>query len=448
MSHGSLTVIQQERAERIPARVAVEQVVLNPDASVRRILESFPEIINKLKKCRYIFIKVNAVYFHPHLFTSPSLITAVITYIREYDPAKKIFIMDNCSQGNFTRLCFAATGIDRLARKAGVNRLYLDEEKTVRVSPGRAFGENFSFPRILNRRLIEERDDSFYLNMPVLKAHCQAQMTAGLKNQMGLLNDEDRARDHNQGLHQKIVDIYRYIRPDFTLVDALKVLARGPMPAGRYVHELLHDRDLIIGGTDTVAVDAVAASVLGYNPEEVRHLKLASEQGLGVVDLEQIKIEGRLPPVTERIPWEFKTHFPESIQFIKGKDGACYEGCLGHAEQVLELVVNDGSSPEKLSGRPLTIVTGRNFYQEQLENLQEPVMVLGKCACEETFDLIRKSYGRVDALNTCGRCDNILSIALKRLKISPTKMAPVSVPKLLFLWVVGKLHGLKYNLPL
>jgi hypothetical protein len=307
--------------------------------------------------------------------------------------------------------------------------------------------ERHAFPQILHEHLLNRPEESFYLNMPVLKSHCQAQMTAGLKNQMGLLYDEDRARHHNFGLHQWIVDIYRFVQPDFTLTDAIKVTASGPMPAGRYVQELLHDRDLIIGGTDTVAADAVAARVLGYEPSEVRHIKLAAEEGLGVVDPLRITVDGALPQAMERVPWEFQTHFPRSIRFVKGKERGCYEGCLGHAEQVLELVVNDGSSPEKLEGRPLTIVTGRNFEPHQLEGLAEPVVVLGKCACAEALPLIKKTYRKVDALDTCGRCDNILVIALRRLKVSPTKMAPVSVPRLLFLWLVGKMHGLKFNLP-
>jgi uncharacterized protein (DUF362 family) len=438
-------------AEKDPARgnalIALRRVGTNPGDAVKGVLEVFPETAAKLKQCRQVFIKVNAVYFHPYLFTSPSLIVSAIEYIRRQDPNKTIYIMDNCSQGNFTRLCFAATGIDRLARRMNAHCLYLDEAKPIEVSLTPGSEERYDFPKILHDHLVNRREETFYLNMPVLKAHCQAQMTAGLKNQMGLLYDEDRARHHNYDLHQKIVDIYRYVQPDFTLIDAIKVLARGPMPAGRYVKDLLHDRDLIIGGVDTVAADAVAAQVLGYEPSEVRHVKLAAESGLGIAEPDHISLDGEMPLITERIPWEFRTHFPKGIRFVKGKERGCYEGCVGHAEQVLELVVNDGASPEKLEGRPLTIVTGRNFEPGQLESLKEPIVVLGKCACAEALPHIKKTYRKVDALNTCGRCDNILNVSLKRLRINPVSLAPVPAPRLLFLWLVGKMHGLKYNLP-
>ena len=418
------------------------------DNAVSEIFECFPTVKEKIKRCKNIFIKVNAVYFHPYLYTSPHLITAVVNYAFSFDSRKKIYLMDNCSQGNFTRLCFNATGLDKLAKRIGARSLFLDEEKAIPIKLKPEMSDKYSFPRILNMNLIENPKNSCYINMPVLKSHCQAQMTCGLKNQMGLIYAHDRAKRHNHQLHQSIVDILSYIQPDFTIVDAEKVLESGPMPAGRYVKELLHDRDLVFGGTDTVAVDTVAATILGYDPEEVEHVKLAAEQGYGSAELNQIEIDGTLPLFSDRVSWHFQTHFPGSLRFIKGQDGVCMEGCLGHAEQVLELVINDGASPEVLENRPLTIVTGRNFTDDQLTDLVEPIIVLGHCACHDALPRIQSRYQKVDVLNTCGRCDNILNLAVKRLEISAVNIAPVAAPKLLGLWLIGKANGLKYNLPL
>ncbi len=209
---------------------------------------------------------------------------------------------------------------------------------------------------------------------------------------------------------------------------------------------LLRDRDMVFGGTDTVAVDAVAARVLGHEPHEIKHVALAAEQGLGIADMDSIVIDGDLPP-QGKVPWEFESHLPSSIKFVIGKDGACYEGCLGHAEQTLELVVNESGTPEQLEGRPLTIVTGKGFEDEQLAGLREPVMVLGKCACEEALPRIRDSYKVVDELNTCGHCDNILNIALRRLGVSAFAMSPVKRAQGRPALRLGKLNGLRYSFP-
>jgi uncharacterized protein (DUF362 family) len=50
--------------------------------------------------------------------------------------------------------------------------------------------------------------------------------------------------------------------------------------------------DLVIAGTDPVAVDAVGAAVMGIPPISVKHLRLAERKGLGTCHLEQITVLG------------------------------------------------------------------------------------------------------------------------------------------------------------
>ena len=428
--------------------IVVEKVAGNPTRAVRRLFESFPDLPRRIGTCKKVFIKINAVYFHPHLHTSLSLIESVVQYMKTLDPRKQIYVMDNCSQGNFTRLCFATIGLNKIAKSLGVRCLYLDEEKPVSVVIENGDGkERATFPRILYDNLISSREGSFYLNMPVLKAHCQAQMTAGIKNQMGLLYDHEKAKNHNHRLHQKLVDILKFIKPDFTLVDALKVLARGPMPPARFVEGLLHEKDVIVGGEDIVAVDAVCAKILGHQPEAIKHVTLAAEQDLGVADLDRIEIKGDLPPCEEKIPWELATHFPENLRVVIGKGGSCYEGCLGHAEQVLELVVNENTTHDTFTDRPLTIVTGRDFEAAQLEALVEPIILLGECACKEAGETLRRKHRRVDVLDTCGRCDNILAAVTRNLGVDAFNLSPLTRLEIYRQFLSGKLHGLRYKIP-
>jgi len=432
----------------VKPRVAVEKVAGQPSLAVSRVLANFPDLCRRIEGCKKVFVKINAVYFHPHLYTSLSLIESVVRYIGALGPKKQIYLMENCSQGNFTRLCFATIGIDRMAKSLGVRCLYLDEERPVKVTMGNGNEEDqVSFPKILHENLISNREGSFYLNMPVLKTHCQAQMTAGIKNQLGLLYDDGKAKNHNHRLHQKLVDILRYIRPDFTLVDALKVLARGPMPPARFAEKLLHEKDVIVGGEDTVAVDAVCAKILGHGPEAVKHVTLAAQQGLGVADLDGIDVRGEMPPCAEKIPWELVTHFPENLRIVMGKGGACYEGCLGHAEQVIELAVNDTATNHSFVGRPLTIVTGKDFAAADLEGLVEPIILLGECACKEVLETLRRKYRSVDALNTCGRCDNILASVTRNLGVDAMSLSPLTRFEIYRQFLTGKLHGLRYKIP-
>jgi uncharacterized protein (DUF362 family) len=50
--------------------------------------------------------------------------------------------------------------------------------------------------------------------------------------------------------------------------------------------------NLVIAGTDPVAVDSVGAAVMGVEPTEVKHLALAEKKGLGTCDLRNITVLG------------------------------------------------------------------------------------------------------------------------------------------------------------
>jgi uncharacterized protein (DUF362 family) len=52
------------------------------------------------------------------------------------------------------------------------------------------------------------------------------------------------------------------------------------------------EMNLVIAGTDPVAVDAVGAAVMGIPPTSVKHLVLAEKKGLGTCNLEQITVLG------------------------------------------------------------------------------------------------------------------------------------------------------------
>ena len=50
--------------------------------------------------------------------------------------------------------------------------------------------------------------------------------------------------------------------------------------------------DLILASADTVALDAVAAEIMGYGAGEIEATRLAAAQGLGIRDLARIEVIG------------------------------------------------------------------------------------------------------------------------------------------------------------
>ncbi len=51
------------------SRVAVRKVGSDPVQAVREVLDCFDDAKSKLSECGTVFIKINAVWHHPHLFT-------------------------------------------------------------------------------------------------------------------------------------------------------------------------------------------------------------------------------------------------------------------------------------------------------------------------------------------------------------------------------------------
>lgn len=72
-----------------------------------------------------VYVKVNAIDSKPYTYTDTAVTGEVLAYCREAG-AKNLFLMENATQGNFTRLVFYAAGFEKVARENGARPLYLD----------------------------------------------------------------------------------------------------------------------------------------------------------------------------------------------------------------------------------------------------------------------------------------------------------------------------------
>jgi len=87
-------------------------------------------------------------------------------------------------------------------------------------------------------------------------------------------------------LEQCIVDLNKAIKPTLNIVDATEFIStNGPFGPG----ELLKPGK-VVAGTDRVAVDATCVSLLGLKAEDIVQIVLASQQGLGEMNLLKVKI--------------------------------------------------------------------------------------------------------------------------------------------------------------
>ena len=128
------------------------------------------------------------------------------------------------------------------------------------------------------------------VHLPTMKTHVFTTMTGAMKNAFGGLLHSKRHWTHSV-IHETLVDllaIQQEIHPGIFAVMDGTFAGDGPGPrAMRW-----HIKNRILAGADQVAIDAVAAKMMGFDPLSLRFIRLAHERGLGCGDVSQIEIVG------------------------------------------------------------------------------------------------------------------------------------------------------------
>ncbi len=175
--------------------------------------------------------------------------------------------------------------------------LYEDSEWVQFVPKAEMLALDGVFPEGIRipKRLI----GSNVIHLPTVKTHVFTTITGAMKNAFGGLLFEKRHFCHAV-IHETLVDllaIQQEIHPGiFAVVDGT-FSGSGPGPRCMEVAE----RNVILAGSDQVAVDAVSARLMGFDPVEIPFLRLAHERGLGTADLSEVEIVGE---DIERVAWE------------------------------------------------------------------------------------------------------------------------------------------------
>ena len=133
------------------------------------------------------------------------------------------------------------------------------------------------------------------VNVPKMKTHVLTLYTGCVKNTFGAIPGFGKARVHNIAARpvpfsRRVVDVYEIVRPGLHVMDAV-VAMEGNGPSGGRPRAV----GAILAGADGVAVDAVAAAMMGYRDGRVPTTRIAAERGLGVADRARIDVVGDDP---------------------------------------------------------------------------------------------------------------------------------------------------------
>jgi uncharacterized protein (DUF362 family) len=422
------------------------------DSAVNEIFINLEKSGPILKDSREVYIKVNGIDFKKHAYTSPEVLQEVIKYCIE--KGAKVYVMENATQANMTRIVFSINGYKKVCDDLGAEIIYLDEEtsevfefsgkpSSLETADGYIL-KQFRLPKTIVK-IMNERDSITYINLPKLKTHSMARVTLGIKNQWGFPQHADRGKDHNFNLHSKLVDVYELIQPDITIIDGTEGTINGHYPPTNWEDKLVIPFNILIGGRDTLSVDVVGARIFGLSLEEVPHLKIASERGLGVADLNKIKVIGKsLSDYKEKYDWNLVQEFPKDVKIIKGKELLCIEGCQNNPLATIQGFAVD--FPEKFKGGWFVIM-GKGHDADLVENLKaegyNKGLVAGYCAINEVGEKVREAFGKRKVFFS-GDCNNLadtVKAVLKLAGMTVFDLVPIPVEDLMVLIEEAKAHG-------
>ena len=209
--------------------------------------------------------------------TNPSVVGTLVSLARQAG-AKKVIVMDN-PVGSDPANCYSASGIAAAVKSAGGSMHVMGSGgyKSYAI-PGHLLTTHPLYAAIVIADVL--------INVPIAKQHGSTGLTLGGKNMMGCTNN--RQRMHTLGLSQSIAEINAKLRPELTVIDAMRILVRnGPSGGGL---DDVRVKNTVIACRDWVAADTYATRLFGKKPGAVPYIKAAAGMDLGTMDLSSLTI--------------------------------------------------------------------------------------------------------------------------------------------------------------
>ena len=212
--------------------------------------------------------------------TDPVVIIETARILKDF--GAKPFVADSSAWVN-TFDCVKVLKLDEPLKKLSVPVRQLDKPRKCRVG-----ARNI---RVGISSVALEAD--VIINLPKFKSHQQLGATFAVKNMFGCVSGKQKALWHfrkGRNIHEfceLLIDIYRYINPALTIIDAVTAMD-GPGP----IHGRARPLGWLISGTDPIACETICAKLVNIEPEDIPIIKTAKQMGFGCSDPAKIEIAG------------------------------------------------------------------------------------------------------------------------------------------------------------
>ncbi|MBP2654692.1 MAG: hypothetical protein H6Q73_2261 [Firmicutes bacterium] len=258
------------------------------EKAVNDCLENLSGIKSVVKKGSRVLVKVNLLKKNAPedaVTTHPAVVEAIVRYLQGLGCS---VIIGDSPGGPFTvkRLTgiYKAAGMLDVANRTGCELNY----DTSAVS---IFNEQAQKLKHMQVIKIATTVD-FVVSAAKLKTHGMMVYTGAVKNLFGVIPGLIKAEYHlkmnnAENFAHHLIDICEYIKPIFTVIDAVEGMEGDGPSAGDKRHV-----GLVLASENPYALDTAAIGIAGINPLEVPTMKVARERGIFSGELKEISVRG------------------------------------------------------------------------------------------------------------------------------------------------------------
>ena len=255
-----------------------------------------------LPKSKETILKLNLSWtkFYPACSSPPWQLDGVLKFL-EANNYKEIHAVENCTvvtdvmEGAKLNKWLPVLKSHNLKFEPLTEVKWIDyEPKAEMLAMNDIFPDGFQIPKMFIGKNV--------IHLPTMKTHGHTVMTGAIKNAFGGLITKRRHHCHKM-IHEVIVDllqIQKEIHPGIFAVMDGTVCGDGNGPRTMIPVE----KNYILASGDQVAIDAISAKMMGFDPLKIPFIKKAHDLGLGCGDPKQISIVGE---DISNINFHFKT---------------------------------------------------------------------------------------------------------------------------------------------
>jgi uncharacterized protein (DUF362 family) len=243
----------------------------SPSEITRKAIDGIGGIEKYVKRGDNVLIKANICGGNPHFkgsFTSIEVVDELVKMIQKIGGIPSVIDSDMI----WTKFGPIAKKEKwkEYAEKTGVSLVNLAETDLVRFN----FGEGSAIGIVPVSKALVEAD--VIISAATMKTHLLTNVTLAMKNMYGTFPEENKAKFHRFGIEDVVYEVNKAFAPNLAIIDgSTGGEAFGPLSSKPVNFET------IVASNDVVAADSVSCQLMGYDPFDVKHVRLAHDSGLG-----------------------------------------------------------------------------------------------------------------------------------------------------------------------